>query len=216
MELSLYFDQYEHPGPSFRVDRPSKGFDLLGRFEHDVSRDWSWYAQVRHEEEEQNYDEIIEGRQITRLGEGARTSIRMEQQYWVQPSVRLRLRGEWVRSQQPGEQVEYGYLLYQDIRLVPRPDLTIDARYTMFETDSYDARLYQFENDLLYVMSNTMLYERGQRMYLLINFEPLDFLEAWAKIGVTFYEDQQSISSGLNEIEGDTRTDVGVQVRVKF
>jgi competence ComEA-like helix-hairpin-helix protein len=217
MQLSVYFDQYEHPAPSFRVDQPSNGFDLLGRFEHEVSRTWSWYLQVRHEEEGQNFDELLPGgRLITRLDDGIRSSVRMEQEYWVQPKVRLRLRGEWIQSQLPGEDREQGYLIYQDIRVVPSERWTIDARYTMFDTDSYDTRLYQFENDLLYVMSNTMLYERGQRMYVLVNYEPFDFLEAWAKIGVTIYDDEQTISSGLNEIQGDTRTDVGVQVRVRL
>ncbi|MDZ7692649.1 MAG: hypothetical protein U5K69_16225 [Balneolaceae bacterium] len=66
---------------------------------------------------------------------------------------------------------------------MPSSKWTVDARITMFETDNYQARVYQFENDLLYVFSNSVLYNQGQRLYLLVNYEPFDVMEVWAKFG---------------------------------
>jgi hypothetical protein len=86
----------------------------------------------------------------------------------------------------------------------------------MFETEGYDSRVYQFENDLLYVLSNTMLFDQGQRMYILFNYEPTNWLELWMKLSTTIYEDRRTISSGLNEIQGDRRSDFGIQARVRF
>jgi hypothetical protein len=51
-------------------------------------------------------------------------------------------------------------------------------------------------------------------MYLLLNYEPLSYLEVWAKIGITIFENEQTISSGLNEIQGNKRSDVGIQLRL--
>src|SRR5699024_321487 len=119
--------------------------------------------------------------------------IRANVAYWVNEKIRLRMRGEWIRSQKAGEEAESGYLLYQDLRLLLRDNLKIDARITVFDTDSYASRVYQFENDLLYVFGSQVLFGRGQRIYRLINYEPFPFLEFWAKGGLTKYEDQQLI-----------------------
>jgi hypothetical protein len=86
----------------------------------------------------------------------------------------------------------------------------------MFDTESFATRVYQFENDLLYVFSSQAFFDQGQRMYVLLNYEPFDFLELWAKFGITVYEDTQVIGSGLNQIEGDQRSEIGLQARVRF
>jgi hypothetical protein len=134
----------------------------------------------------------------------------------VNSNVRLRTRGELVRSQQAGEGEELGYLLYQDLRLVFNDRIRLDTRLTMFETESFATRVYQFENDLLYVFSSQSLFNKGQRMYVLLNYDPVHFLELWAKFGITVYEDEQTIGSGLNTIIGDTRSEIGVQARIKL
>ncbi|MDZ7683246.1 MAG: hypothetical protein U5J63_16460 [Fodinibius sp.] len=57
-------------------------------------------------------------------------------------------------------------------------------------------------------------FDKGQRMYVLLNYEPFDFLELWAKFGLTVYEDTQIIGSGLGgDGEGDRRSEVGIQGR---
>jgi len=107
-------------------------------------------------------------------------------------------------------------LLYQDIRIQATRKLKVDARVTVFDTDSFDSRVFQFENDLLYVLSNTGLSGQGQRSYLVINYEPTEFLELWFKYSLSVFENVNFISSGLNEIEGNRNSDFGIQARVKF
>ena len=106
--------------------------------------------------------------------------------------------------------------MYQDIRLSLRDNIQLDARITVFDTESYGSRVYQFENDLLYVFASQVLFDRGQRMYVLLNYEPFSFLELWGKVGITKYEDALFIGSGLNEIQGDTRSEIGIQARIVF
>ncbi len=107
-------------------------------------------------------------------------------------------------------------MIYQDVRIQPINALRIDGRITIFDTNSFNTRLYQFESDLLYVMSNTALFDRGQRAYITIKYEAAAFLDVWFKYGITMYEDTETISSGLNEISGNTRSNIGLQVRIKF
>jgi hypothetical protein len=215
--LSAYVDQFRFPSARFGTNQPTQGYDWLGKAEVEVNNDLNFYVQLRSEIEDDEYEVLDEfGRSQRKLGEAQRSSFRANLEYWVNPKVRLRTRGELVRSRQAGEDLELGYLLYQDLRLELSDKLQIDTRLTMFDTESFATRVYQFENDLLYVFSSQSLFNKGQRMYVLLNYEPIDFLEIWAKFGITVYEDEQVIGSGLNQIQGDTRSEIGVQARVMF
>lgn len=215
--LSAYVDQFRFPGPRFGTSQATQGYDWLAKAEVELTKNLNFYLQVRSEIDEDEY-EVTDafGRKHQRLGAAQRSSFRAHLACWVNPKVRLRTRGELVLSRQAGEDRERGYLLYQDLRLELSERFQIDGRITLFETDSFATRVYQFENDLLYVFASQSLFDKGQRMYVLLNYEPFEFLELWGKFGITVYEDQQTIGSGLNEIKGDTRSEVGVQARVMF
>jgi len=215
--LSGYFDQYRFPVPRFGTSQPTRGFDWLGLATVRLNRDLQFYLQVRSELKENEFaDTDSYGREVRILGSDLRRSIRGHLEYWVNKHFRIRTRAEVVQSRPAGKEEETGYLLYQDLRFASAANWKMDMRVTVFETRSFNSRVYQFENDLLYVMSNQMLYGRGQRLYLLFNIKPLSFMEAWAKFGITVYEDQLTTGSGLNQIEGNRRSDLGVQVRFKF
>lgn len=215
--LSAYMDQYRFPSPRFGTSQPTRGYDWLGLAEVQLSRNLEFYIQARSEIEDDEYEEVDEfGRIQQRLGKAQRSTLRGQLAYWVNPEIRLRMRGEAVRSRQAGEAEEYGYLLYQDLRFVAASKWTIDTRVSMFNTASFKTRVYQFENDLLYVLSNQVLSGQGQRLYLLVNYKPFSYMQVWAKIGMTVFEDERVIGSGLNEIQGNRRSDLGLQIRLMF
>lgn len=215
--LSAYVDQFHFPSARFGTNQPTKGYDWLGKAEVDLTSDLNFYVQLRSEIEDDEFEATDEfGRSQRRLGKAQRSSFRANMSYWVNPRVRLRTRGEVIQSRQAGEDLERGYLIYQDLRLLFNEDIRLDTRVSMFDTESFATRVYQFENDLLYVFSSKSLFNKGQRMYVLLNYEPADFLDLWAKFGITIYEDEQTVGSGLNQIKGDTRSEVGIQARVTF
>lgn len=215
--LSTYFDQYKFPAPRFGTSQPTRGHDWLGLVEVTLNRNIQFYIQGRSEIEGDEYEITDEfGRIETRLDKARRSTLRAQFEYQVNPKIRLRTRGEVVRSRQAGEEAEYGYLMYQDLRYIPGDRWSVDTRITLFDTESFDTRLYQFENDLLYVLSNEVLYNQGQRLYALVNYEPWPFLELWAKFGITIFENERVISSGLNQIKGNRRSDLGLQIRLKL
>lgn len=214
---SVYFDQYRFMAPRFGLHQPTQGFDWLAQVEVELQRGWNFYVLGRQETKEDEYNTLDDmGRELRKLDDEKRSSIRAQNEYWVNENIRLRTRGEWIRSRKAGENEEFGYLIYQDVRFVPSDKLRIDGRISIFNTESFDTRLYQFENDLLYVMSNEMLYRQGQRMYILVSYEPYEFLDIWAKYGVTIIENEQTLGSGYNSINGNVQSDVGLQIRLTF
>ena len=215
--LSGYVDQYKFEAPKTGINQSSSGFDVLGLVEVNFRRDLNMYFLIRTETKDDAFEDINElGVEEEFVGDQRRSSFRTQLEYQLSRNLRLRSRIELVESKSVNQQAEHGILLYQDIRYQPTPKLQIDARVTIFDTESFDARVYQFENDLLYVLSNTALSGKGQRTYFVINYEPTDYLEIWLKYSLSVYEDVNYVSSGLNEIEGNRNNDFGIQARIKF
>lgn len=156
------------------------------------------------------------GREAIVMGTETRSNARLHLEYQALDVLRLRTRFDVVRWCATSSPSSFGYLVYQDFRLTPTSTLTIDARITLFETDDFNSRVFQFENDLLYVMSNAMLFDQGQRTYIVIRYQPADYLVIRMKASTTLYENKRFIGSGLNMIEGSRRSDLGVQIQLKI
>jgi len=86
----------------------------------------------------------------------------------------------------------------------------------MFDTDSWDTRIYAYEHDLLYAFSIPALHQNGMRAYLLIKYSPLKYMDLWIRLAQTYYSHVQSIGTGLDEISGKTKTELKVQMQLRF
>ena len=94
---------------------------------------------------------------------------------------------------------------------------TLTLRYAIFDTKSYNSRIYAFENEVLYGYSVPALYYKGQRAYVLINWDITRNFEIWVRVAQTVYDNQKTISAGsLNEIKANHKTDIKLQLRLKF
>lgn len=216
--IGLYADQYQFEAPISGIDQPSQGFDVLADIEWNPTQRMNTLVLFRMETKDK--EEIFtnnDGREESRVYDSKRISARIQLAYQQTRNLRWRTRFEqvWVPAA-GGDEQQRGVLLYQDLRIQPNTKLKIDVRVTLFDTDSFDARVYQFENDLLYVLSNKALSDTGKRMYAVVNYEWSENVEFWLKYSVTQFQNTQVISTGLNQIIGDTRSDIGVQMRLKF
>ena len=74
------------------------------------------------------------------------------------------------------EVLENGILLYQELRYKPTAYFLISARIILFDTDSYQSRIYHFENDVRGVMNNLPFYKDGNKFYILFSCAPFPWL----------------------------------------
>ena len=86
----------------------------------------------------------------------------------------------------------------------------------MFDTDVYDSRIYAYEHDVLYSFSVPAYYYRGSRAYLIVTYDIGRWSGLTVRLAQTFYINRDTSGSGLNEIDGPTRTEVKAQWRVKL
>ncbi len=211
--IGAYVDQFRFPWLRFTIPRPSRGWEGRLIVEHDP-RPWlSSYLQFRAQSKEEGaqYPGPKNG-QLDGVSRVQRHSLRGHSEYSFSEVLALRSRIEmsWHTGRPESSK---GILVSQGIRLRPTSSLRIDARLAFFDTDGYEARIYAYEHDLLYSFSVPVFFARGRRSYVLLQYEPFSALVLEAKYGVLRYVNRSTVGSGLNEIDGPRRRELGVQVR---
>jgi hypothetical protein len=112
---------------------------------------------------------------------------------------------------------EKGMIISQDVLFKPKNlPFDLSLRYVLFDTDSYDTRLYSYENNALYVFAVPAYYYQGSRAYAMIRYSFLKHCDLWVRYGVFIYNNRSSIGSGAEQIQGSKKSDITVQLRVNF
>ncbi|MGB3527430.1 MAG: helix-hairpin-helix domain-containing protein [Flavobacteriales bacterium] len=210
-----YFDQFTFPWLRYQTDGLSNGHEILGQLTWTPSRRIQLYVKARTQSKPRNTSESVAG--VLPLVDTRQDNYRFNASYRVSPDVTLRTRFERVNYQRGAGEVQHGFMVYQDV--IHRPmmgKLEFTGRVMLFATDSYDARIYAFESDVPGVYSLPPIYGRGMRWYTMLRWSVARDIDLWARYGITMYTDRDVISSGLQEISGDTRSDLKVQLRLKF
>ena len=103
-------------------------------------------------------------------------------------------------------------IILSDIRFTPNSLLNIFARITIFKTDSFNSAIYEYENDLIGVLTNRALYGEGIRWYLIIRYRLLKLFTISAKYSETYKPKEKFLSSGNNTINGNVDNRFSIQI----
>ena len=214
--ISSYFDKFWFPWNNYQVSFPSNGHEFLGQVDFKPRRGVLLYLRYRSDHKERNARELAEGQQLEVLVPTVRQGLRLHFQYKVHRTltVKTRIEGSW--WERGTEEQSSGFLAYQDIVYQPGYKWKITGRYALFDAEDFDARIYAYENDILGFFSIPAYSGRGSRYYAILNFKPTRNIEFWLRWARSRFYNERIIGSGLNEIQGNQRTEVKVQMRLKF
>jgi len=214
-EVSMYYDMYKFPWYRFRISQVNTtGQDFLINLIYHPARDLKMYWRYKQETKMEDLTSSANDLKLTVPKTIQR--LRYHISYNVSPNWGLRNRIE-VSRYTKDTVLQNGILMYQDIiyRFNKIP-LKVIGRLAIFDTDGYQARIYAYENDVLYAFSIPGYYYKGKRYYLLLKYSASRSLDFWFRISQWYYTNKNKLSSGLNEINGHTKTEVKFQVRYKF
>jgi hypothetical protein len=171
---------------------------------------------TRYRVESKNGNNNDGGLTLSQLVNKTRQNIRSHISYRFNRMLMARTRVEMVWFKKGGV-AENGFLTYTDIVIKPpMKKYAGSVRLQYFETSGYDSRIYAFENDVLYGYSIPVFYDKGFRYYLNFNYDLSKQFTLWLRWAQTVYKDKQTIGSGLDEINGNKRTEVKFQVLYQF
>ncbi len=216
--ISGYFDQYYFDWNKFGVGYPSKGYEYLLQMDFRPSRYSNFYVRFRSDNKESNGSSLFDepfAPELQYLAASRKLQLRFHYSTTIDRKLGLRTRLEFSHYTKEDES-QRGFLLYQDLSWKPAFSWRFTMRYAIFDAPDYDARIYAYENDVLGFFSIPAYYRTGSRYYFMLNKKLGRKWEFWARIAQSRYRDIRSIGSGLEEIAGDRRTEVKLQLRFKF
>jgi hypothetical protein len=110
-----------------------------------------------------------------------------------------------------------GTLIYQDLNFKTNGGKwTISTRLALFSIDDYNARVYAYEDNLPYTFSVPLYQNSGSRFYLMAKYQVNKKMKLFARYAQTKYNNVNSIGSGLEQISGNTQSDLSIQLQVSF
>lgn len=208
--LSFYTDLFKFPWLKYRVDAPSSGHDILGQFIYTPSKYLQFTLRYKLKEKEQNGSS-------SGLETYRRQNYRLEIQYQANKTLTLKNRAEMSQYKTASTTNKYGFMAFQDIKYSPsRSRFSGNLRYTLFDTQGFDTRIYAYENDVLYAYSSPGFQNKGMRFYINGRYRVKRRLDFWIKYSITKYQELTSIGSGLDEIEGNSKPEIKIQIRYRF
>ncbi|GAB3228238.1 helix-hairpin-helix domain-containing protein [Hymenobacter seoulensis] len=212
-EVSAYYDRFRFPWLRYQAGAPSTGHDWLVRVAFTPSKTNLLYLQLRQRTKAYDADTL---RPAPLLVPTRRQSLLLFYDSSPLPILSLRTRLQGTEYREDEGPARHGYVLAQDITLHPARRLRLSARYALFDTDDYDTRQYVFEQDVLYAFSIPVLSGQGTRTYVLAQVDINRHLTLWLRYADTHYRHQNTVGSGLDEIQGARRSEIKSQLRYRF
>jgi hypothetical protein len=214
-EVSGYADYFASSWLRFNVSAPSRGHEYLIQASYSPRSNTSFNLRYRFKQKEKNV--TIDTAQVRWLLPYNNQSLRFHCAFSPSRSIELKSRIEFSWYEIEGSPSEKGLLLYQDVSFRPQSlPLVITARFAIFDTDGYNSRIYAYENDVLYSFSIPAYYSQGTRFYIIGKYSIGKKVDLWLRYAQTYFTNTTSIGSGLDLINGPTRSDIRAQIRLRF
>lgn len=210
---SAYLDLFRFPGKRYLVDTSSAGNGFFLHTQWKPRKTFKAYALVQREQKQRNNrgDDVPPLPLVATVRTTALLNLE-----WSRPmryTLRTRIQGGSYRFGNLPPSL--GFTIAQDATLKLKK-LELSGRVALFRTDDYDSRQYVSEKNVLYSFSIPAYYDHGTRHYLMIRYDLTRRIRIWARWSRTGYSRLETIGSGLDEIQGNRKSEIKFQVMYRM
>lgn len=217
VQIDAYADVFQFPWLKYRVDAPSVGKDYFIQVTWTPNKRVELYARYKSE-----------SKMINRSGTDATNTIidmvpqkdfRLQTNIIINKEITVGNRTELVWYNNTAPDAGQGFISYLEVFYKPNHKFWQgNMRVQYFETDGYNARVYTYEADMPYSFSIPFYYDKGMRYYFNVNCDASQLfnkkqkkhtrLNFWLRWAQTIYPGKTITGSGLDEINGNHRTEI--------
>ncbi|MCX6273315.1 MAG: hypothetical protein NTU44_19265 [Bacteroidetes bacterium] len=130
---------------------------------------------------------------------------------------RLTLKGNlrWLMNREAGVITGSGFLMAQDVSWwIKEKKARVTFRVALFDTDSYNERIYCWDQDLYQSFSVPAYYSKGYQTSMVFSYHWFRGLDSWIKYSRFSYPGMVVIGSGTEQISGNQKSELAVQIRI--
>jgi hypothetical protein len=211
VKLNAYLDFFRFPWLKFRVYAPSEGQEWLARLSYQPQKSLHASIQMKQELKMRNSATEEATGPTFRLDPILKNQIQANLELGISPEFFFQSRILWNQVNVDQSKTQ-GWMLLQDISFKGEK-WKLTARMALFDTETFDNRLYAYEHNALGAFAIPSFSGKGSRQYLLVQYRIHPKLNAYLRIAQTRYADREVISSGMQEITGPKQTDTALVLR---
>lgn len=214
LSVTTYMDFFRYPWVRNLVDKPSKGADIYFLGKYLIGRNSDLELRYKYKQKEQN---------ARYPDENSRTvlpyntqKVRLRYNTLTKTGWNFRTTADLAFYRQKHFDTEKGFMLSQNAGYRGSGKIIGDLYAGYFKSDSFAARLYSYERNILSTFYMPSFYGEGMRLALSGRYSFTSKLSFSVKMGHTRYFDRESIGSGTEMISGNSRTDIYTFLRWRF
>jgi hypothetical protein len=211
-QFSTYCDGFRFPWLKYQVDAPSKGYDFYVHTLYKPTKRFNAYVLYHEKHKQHNQPGDLPS---LPLANTVRRTAMINVEYEVPLRFAVRTRFQYGNFAYKTFSNSHGLTVFQDVTW-HFTKMELSGRIAFFKTDNYDSRQYAYEKDFLYAFSIPAYYDTGTRHYLMARYNLTKNTKIWLRWSQTRYANLDKISSGLNEIQGNKRSEIKAQVMYQF
>ena len=212
-QFNVYYDKFRFPWLRFGAEAPSEGYEYLGRYTYNPSKQTSLYVQIRTQQKQVT---MAEGN-LNILVNQIKQNYIFNIDYALRHGLKMRSRVQSSHLSESGIFTS-GFAMIQDVHF-ELWKLKFYTRVALFDSDNFENRQYVYENDVLYAFSLPAYSGTGLRNYIMVRYDPTRKLSLWLRYAQTRYPSataKSEVGSGLERSEGDTASEIKAMLRIKF
>ncbi len=172
--INSYIDFFSSHGRTYSVPTVVKGSEKMFEFSYRGFEQTEISFKARHKEITDRIESIDNLRHIIQK---EKYQLRADIVYYPISGLLLKLRFENVIIDFDGKKdMEVGYCTFLEMKYALNSVISFGARFSLFDTDSYQSAIWQFEYVMPGYTNSPALFDSGSRSFIYLSYKPYDFL----------------------------------------
>lgn len=214
ISVTAYVDFFKFPWLRYSVATPSKGYEIYLLGTYSIHRHSNIEIRYRNKKNERNF--TLPDDKIASVLPYNTQKLRLRYNNTVKDAWNFRTTIDGALYQRKYFETEKGFMVSQNVGYRGSKKINGDLFFGYFSADSYSVRLYSYEKNILSSFYMPSFYGKGIRLALSARCNITNKLSFSIKCGHTRYFNRETIGSGTELIDGNSRTDIYTYLRWRF
>lgn len=212
--ITAYYDYFYFPEPTIKVTKPAAGYDWLAKSTYQFSKNSLLLMQYKEKQKTKNIPKSKLTNKLQLSAPGTQRKYKTHYRQRLNKYCSLQSQAQ-ASTYNFLDGFKWGYGVAQSLTYKLK-NFSVTGQVAWFDTDS-DNRLYMHEKGPLHGYSMpTMYYKQGIKSYVTIGYKPNVNWRIEGKYSFTWIRHDDHLGSGQEQIMGNTKNEVSLQVVYQF